>query len=56
MSQDLNAGALSWPKVAAMGVAIAISGNFVGWNYGLGVGGWGGMTTAALAMVVLFWR
>ncbi|MFO1467049.1 MAG: amino acid permease [Steroidobacteraceae bacterium] len=55
MNQDLNAGALSWPKVTALGVAIAISGNFVGWNYGLGVGGWGGMTTAAVAMVVLFW-
>ena len=55
MNQDLESGALSWPKVAALGVAIAISGDFVGWNYGLAVGGWGGMLLAALAMIVLFW-
>ena len=55
MSQELKPGSLSWPKVAALGVAIAISGDFVGWNYGLAVGGWGGMMLAALAMIVLFW-
>jgi ethanolamine permease len=55
MSEELKSGALSWPKVAALGVAIAISGDFVGWNYGLAVGGWGGMMAAAIAMVVLFW-
>ena len=55
MNQDLKPGTLSWPKVAALGVAIAISGDFVGWNYGLAVGGWGGMMLAAMAMIVLFW-
>ena len=39
----LKAGALHWLEVAALGIAIAISGNVSGWNYGLGVGGWGGM-------------
>src|SRR6202790_3243556 len=50
----LKAGALHWLEVAALGIAIAISGNVSGWNYGLGVGGWGGMLLAALAMAVLF--
>src|ERR1700683_281408 len=51
----LKAGALHWLQVAALGIAIAISGNVAGWNYGLGVGGWGGMLLAALAMALLFW-
>src|SRR5271155_5352496 len=51
----LKAGALHWLQVAALGIAIAISGNVAGWNYGLGVGGFGGMFAAALAMAVLFW-
>jgi ethanolamine permease len=50
----LKKGALSWIQVASLGVAIAISGNFAGWNFGLGVGGFGGMLLAALAMVALF--
>jgi ethanolamine permease len=50
----LKAGSLHWLEVAALGIAIAISGNVSGWNYGLGVGGWGGMLIAALAMAVLF--
>jgi ethanolamine permease len=50
----LKAGSLHWLQVAALGIAIAISGNVSGWNYGLGVGGWGGMLIAALAMAVLF--
>jgi ethanolamine permease len=51
----LKAGALHWLQVSALGIAIAISGNVAGWNYGLGVGGFGGMFAAALAMAVLFW-
>jgi ethanolamine permease len=50
----LRQGTLTWIKVASLGVAIAISGNFSGWNYGLGVGGLGGMLAAALAMALLF--
>lgn len=51
----LKAGALHWLQVSALGIAIAISGNVAGWNYGLGVGGFGGMFAAALSMAVLFW-
>jgi ethanolamine permease len=41
---------LGWKQIASLGVAIAISGNFSGWNYGLAAGGWGGMFVAALLM------
>src|SRR5580692_4609999 len=51
----LKAGALHWLQVSALGIAIAISGNVAGWNYGLAVGGFGGMLAAALAMALLFW-
>ncbi len=50
----LRKGSLKWTNVAALGAAIAISGNFSGWNYGLGVGGWGGMLVAAVGMALLF--
>ena len=50
----LQSAALDWKRVAALGIAIAISGNFSGWNYGLAVGGWRGMLVAALAMAFLF--
>lgn len=50
----LERSALGWGRVSALGIAIAISGNFSGWNYGLAVGGWSGMLIAALAMALLF--
>ena len=51
---SLKSGALHWMQVSALGIAIAISGNTAGWNYGLAIGGWGGMFMAALAMLLLF--
>lgn len=53
-SAGLQKGSLHWVNVASLGIAIAISGNFSGWNFGLGVGGLGGMLVAAIAMAVLF--
>jgi ethanolamine permease len=50
----LESSALGWTRVSALGIAIAISGNFSGWNYGLAVGGWGSMLIAAVAMALLF--
>ncbi|MGH8136596.1 MAG: amino acid permease [Steroidobacteraceae bacterium] len=44
----LQAEALGWMKVAGLGIAIAISGQFSGWNFGLSAGGWGGLIVAAL--------
>ena len=45
---------LSWVKVIGLGVACAVSGNFSGWNLGLGIGGWGGMACAALIMAAFY--
>lgn len=44
----LQTRALGWANVAGLGIAIAISGQFSGWNFGLAAGGWGGMMIAAL--------
>ena len=48
VSKSLQIGALRWTRVAGLGVAIAVSGQFSGWNYGLTAGGWGGLVIAAL--------
>lgn len=50
----LKAQTLGWPKIAGLGVAIVVAGQFVGWNYGLALGGWGGMFIATLLMAVLY--
>ena len=44
--RKLKAGALGWANVAGLGIAIAISGQFSGWNFGLSAGGWGGLAVA----------
>lgn len=46
--KSLQVDALRWTRVAGLGVAIAVSGQFSGWNYGLTAGGWGGLVAAAL--------
>lgn len=45
---------IGWIKVAGLGVAIVVAGQFVGWNYGLQAGGTGGMLVAALLMLLLY--
>ncbi len=52
--KSLKAGALGWTRVAGLGVAIAASGQFSGWNYGLAVGGWGGLVAAAFCTGVFY--
>jgi ethanolamine permease len=50
----LQRSALDWRRVSALGIAIAISGNFSGWNYGLAVGGWSSMLIDAVGMALMF--
>ena len=38
----------------ALGVGAVISGDFFGWNFGLGAGGFGGMLVATLVITVLY--
>ena len=38
----------------ALGVGAVISGHFSGWNFGIGVGGWGGLFIAAIIIAVMY--
>lgn len=38
----------------ALGVGAVISGHFSGWNFGLAVGGWGGLFFAAIIIAVMY--
>ena len=38
----------------ALGVGAVISGHFSGWNFGIGVGGWGGLFWAAIIIGVMY--
>ncbi|WP_010487434.1 amino acid permease [Pseudomonas sp. S9] len=49
----LNKSALGWPKIAGLGVALVIAGQFSGWNFGLAAGGWINMLAATLLMAAL---
>ena len=37
-----------------IGIAAVISGDFSGWNYGIGQAGWGGLGVAALIIIVMY--
>jgi len=40
--------------LVALGVGAVISGDFFGWNFGLGVGGFGGLEIATVAIAVMY--
>lgn len=48
--RSLKKGAVNWVLLMSLGVAYVISGDFSGWNYGIGYGGWFGMLIAFLVM------
>jgi ethanolamine permease len=39
----------------ALGVGAVISGEFYGWNFGLGTGGWGGLAIAGILMAIMYY-
>jgi ethanolamine permease len=39
----------------ALGVGAVISGEFYGWNFGLGTGGWGGLAIAGVLMAIMYY-
>lgn len=49
----LNQSALGWPKIAGLGIALVVAGQFSGWNFGLAAGGWLNMLVATLLMAAL---
>ena len=40
----------------ALGVAAVISGDFSGWNFGIGEAGWGGLLIATLLVVAMYFE
>lgn len=51
---QLKQGSIGWVKLATLGVATVIAGDFAAWNYGLGSGGWGGMMIALVIIACMF--
>ena len=49
----LKKSALGWPKIAGLGIALVVAGQFSGWNFGLAAGGWLNMLVATLLMALL---
>ena len=41
--RELKKGAAGWILLSFLGVAYVISGDFAGWNFGIGKAGWGGL-------------
>lgn len=52
--RQLRKGAAGWVLLAGLGVAYVISGDFAGWNFGLGEGGWGGLLVATILMATMY--
>ncbi|WP_153393664.1 ethanolamine permease [Ornithinicoccus halotolerans] len=52
--RQLKRGAAGWVLLAGLGVSYVISGDFAGWNFGLGQGGWGGLLIATVLMGVMY--
>jgi ethanolamine permease len=52
--RSLRAGAAGWVLLAGLGVAYVISGDYAGWNFGLGEGGWGGLLIATILMAIMY--
>lgn len=53
-STHLKQGSFNWVVLAGLGVSFVISGDFAGWQFGLGSGGWGGLFCALLIVAVLY--
>jgi len=51
--RQLQKGAAGWVLLAGLGVAYVISGDFAGWHFGLGAGGWGGLLIATVLMATM---
>ena len=52
--RQLEKGVAGWVLLAGLGVAYVISGDFAGWNFGLGEGGWGGLLVATILMAIMY--
>ena len=52
--RQLKKGTAGWLLLAGLGVSYVISGDFAGWNFGIGIAGWGGFVIAAVLMLAMY--
>ncbi|NRD74205.1 ethanolamine permease [Shewanella sp. VB17] len=52
--RQLKKGVAGWVLLASLGISYVISGDFAGWNFGLELGGFGGMLIATLIMGLMY--
>jgi ethanolamine permease len=52
--RQLKKGVAGWVLLASLGISYVISGDFAGWNFGLELGGFGGMLIATLVMGLMY--
>ncbi|AEF41420.1 ethanolamine permease [Hoyosella subflava] len=52
--RSLRGGTAGWILLAGLGVSFVISGDYAGWNYGLGEGGFGGLLIAAVIVAGMY--
>lgn len=52
--RQLKKGSAGWILLAGLGVSYVISGDFAGWNFGIGQAGWGGFAIAMVLMAVMY--
>ncbi|MEW1959145.1 ethanolamine permease [Kineococcus sp. NPDC059986] len=52
--RQLRRGTAGWVLLAGLGVSYVISGDYSGWNFGLGEGGFGGLAIAAVVVAGMY--
>ncbi len=52
--RQLRRGTAGWVLLAGLGVSYVISGDYSGWNFGLGEGGFGGLAVAAVVVAGMY--
>ncbi|MBU2709547.1 ethanolamine permease [Zooshikella harenae] len=52
--RQLKQGAVGWFLLTFLGVSYVISGDFSGWNFGLALGGFGGLLIATILMAIMY--
>ncbi|MHA6782563.1 ethanolamine permease [Pseudonocardia saturnea] len=52
--RQLRKGAAGWVLLAGLGVSYVISGDYSGWNFGLGQGGFGGLLIAGVVIAAMY--
>ncbi len=52
--RQLKKGSAGWVLLAGLGISYVISGDYSGWNFGLGEGGFGGLAIAAVVIAAMY--